>query len=119
MVFNQTTENVELWYNGTLVPNGPLVEEFKQTGHYSDPELMEVFVDLERRSVNFYCVIACAEQNNEAHYRFDTLILRKDEEKPEVAKLSELAGVKIELRKLHLQMSDGFNIPATIEQPVG
>ncbi len=108
--FNTTTNNVELWYTRTRNPGGSWVEEFKQTGHFSDPELMEVFKDLEISGIKLYCVLESASINEEKHGRFDTLILRKDDKRP-VIEESNSKDFKVELRKLDFQKTDGFNIP--------
>ncbi len=112
--FNPSSNNVELWYNGTLVPGGSWVKELEQTGHYSDPELMKVMVSLEQSGVHFYGVIASAEQDGKVVHRFDTLILRKDNKNPAIRK-PEPETVQRELRKLQFQQTDGFNIPTVIE----
>ena len=117
-ICNDTTGSLELWYNGTLVPNGPWVKEFKQTGHYSDPELMKVFAFLEGLGAKFYGIFLSGKnQYGNSSTRFDTLIIRTDENTPVVAERHDPKEVQVELRKLEFQANDGFNIPTTIVKP--
>lgn len=110
--FEPNQENLELWYNGTLKPHSPQAEEFKQTGRYSDPELMEVFERLEALGAKFYVVIASAvDDEGKEHFRMDTMIVRNDDEKPLITLHEE---GKTELRKLAFASNDGFNIPTVL-----
>jgi len=113
--FNSKTNNIELWFNGILTPNGPWVKEFEKTGHYSDPELMQVFIGLEKIGVTFYGVIVAVKDKYDNFLKsFDTLVIRKDTSKPDIDLLTPETDL-IELRKLQFQDTDGFNIPSVVE----
>ena len=100
-------QSVELWYNGAY--GSPQAEEFQSTGHYSDPELMLAFTNIEAGGANFYCVVKSVEEDGKRSYRFDTLIARKDQKIPEIEP-DNSEGIKMELRKLEFNKNDGFNI---------
>lgn len=116
-IFNPATGNVELWYNGDLVPGGKWVEELERTGHYSDPELMKTLVGIENTGVTIHGVVVSDEVDGQRDYRFDTLIFRKDQGKPttELSWIEESRSAKSELVKLQFRKTDGFNIPVILE----
>ena len=112
--FAPTEQGVELWYNGVLTPGSLQAKELQETGHYSDPELMLAFANIEATGATFYCVVKDDEENGKRKYGFDTLIVRKDQKSPEL-KVNDLDGIKTELRKLEFSKNDGFNIPTVFE----
>lgn len=111
LAFEGSSGNVELWYNGDWAPNSPEIEDLKRIGHTFDPELLRVFQGLERSGAHFYGVIARGEVDGKIRYRFDTLIIRKDDAKPEI-KFDDKEK-RCRLVRLDFEGSDGFNIPTT------